>query len=744
MNTIQNDKKVIQEGRKNALTDNEEQGLQVTAPLRDQIQQKLVDKLKDLNMGHKTVEMWHQANAERAEWLERQEKYLVEVDEFIDPIYNSPTDWSSNLHLPTILTVVKTMHARMYSALMGIDPPFTVKPRKASYADRASLVQELMRYTMKDWANNYEGVEGAVDRWIWDWVMRGVGILKCRWNREFTRFVDVEEVEVQGLSQVVNESTGEIEEVPVVELVEREVERTIEKFSGPCLERVMVEDMVLVGGEGDPQKADAVIQSCYFTASDLWSYADQKIFDKEGVEKVIQSGEDMKNNEHGALLKQRQVETAGLGSVDKTYDLDRYEILECYVRVDVDGSGVNSDVVLWVHKQSHTILRATYLYRIMKSGMRPFFKIDFHLRHGVEYGVGLVEMLYSLGKEIDAMHNMNIDTGIMSSMPFGFYRPTSNLKEEKLAIEPGALLPLDQPQRDIYFPNLGSRVSFGFQEQNALQQQIERLTSISDMSLGLLAGQGAARTATGARAVIGEANANLDIFVRRMNRGWKQALKYVFELLQARLPAGFQFRLLGDDGNAYWQEVQSREEIQGLFDFELEPNSANSNPQIQLEQANLLYQATQNVMDLQLGLITPLERYNAIQHYLKANKIHDFAKYIRKPDEGAIKYTPIEIADRILSGLPFRFDPTQDLQGFVELVEMFKTEEELNGQLSQNELASLIAAQEEAQGMLEAMQQQRAQNAANQQQLLNAQAAQMPGNMVNPDILSQENIGVDS
>jgi hypothetical protein len=376
------------------------------------------------------------------------------------------------------------------------------------------------------------------------------------------------------------------------------------------------------------------------------------------------------------------------------------------------------------------IVRATYLHRVMRAGMRPFFKIDFHKRHGVEYGVGLVELLYSLGKEIDAMHNLRLDVGILTSIPFGFYRPTSStLKEEKLDISPGSMIPLDDPQRDVYYPNLGNRVSFGFQEESALQQQVERLTSISDMNLGIISGQGAARTATGARAIIGEGNANLDIFLKRMNRGWKQALKYMFCQLQDKLPDGFQFRLLGDDGQLQWKEVPTRQELQGMFDFELEGNSANSNPQMQLEQANLLYQMTGNPMDLQLGLISPLERYNAVVSVLKANKIHDFSKYVRKPQGIMTVYTPQEIANRVLDGMPFQLDPTQDLQGFIDLVQLILTEDEMNGQFDQFQLAALIGKAQEAQGLLESLQQQEAQQMAAQQQQMNTQAAMTPGNM---------------
>lgn len=717
--------------RKNPLKDDEAEGIKVTAPLRDQIIDKLVRKLDDEKVGEKVADLWQRANSDRAEWLERQDKYLMEIDEFVEPIYPQALDWSSTLHLPTILTVCKTYHARMYSALMSIDPPFSVRARKGENADRAMLVEELLRYTLRDWCNKGEGVEHAVDRWIWEWVTRGVGVLKARWHKEFTRFVDVEVEQIEDVVLEFDPASGQSVPVPVMKEVEKEVARTIEVFDGPMLECVPLEDVVIVGGEGVPQNADYTIQRFYMTASDLWQKVDQKVFIKDAVTEVLQRGRDYQSgNEQTAAIKLRRQEQAGMAQLDKEYELDRYEILEAYMKIDVDGSGITSDVIVWVHKNTRKILRATYLRRVMPTGLSPFASIHFHRRFGTEYSVGLVELLYTLGKEIDAIHNMKIDIGILTSMPIGFYRPTaSSLKDEKLPIEPGALVPVDNPATDIVFPNMGNRTSFGFQEEQALQVQIERLTSISDLNLGIIGGQGATRTATGTRALLGEASNNLSIYIQRMGRGWKHILKYVFCMLQYRLPTGFQFRVLGDDGNSYWKIVESRKELEGLYDFELEANSANSNKQVQIETANLIYQLTGNPIELQLGLVSPLERYEAIANLLKVNGIKNVSKYLRKPNQVPRQFTPIEIANRVLAGIDTPLDPTQDLQGFIAWVQEVLTNDDLNGQFDQMQLAALIAKAQEAQGLSAALQQAEAQALAVQQQQMNGLATQMPGNM---------------
>jgi hypothetical protein len=719
---LNQDQKIVQEGRSYTFKDAE-------VPLRDQVIQKLVKKLEDRNIGKQLTQIYQQANTHRQDFLERQEAMLAEYDEFLEPIYEPAQEWSSTLHLPIAFTIAKTYHARMLAALIGIEPPFTVKARQEANTDRAPLIQEFLAYTLKSWANYNHGVDEALDMWLWHWITRGVGILKVRWDKVYTRYVDVKKKQVPGdLAQVPNPETGEITIVRMPKDEEYEEEVTKEVFNGPVIECIPFEDVVIVGGQGDPQLADYVFHSSYMTASDLHQLVDQKVFRKEAVEEVINHGEDRQMSDAANSTKDTQAQAAGMAGTDKEFDLKRYQIIECNAKIDVDECGINTDVVIWFHRQTGTILRATYLRRIMPEGLRNLFKIDFHKRFGQDYGVGIIELVYSLTKEIDAIHNMKVDFGLLSTMPFGFYRPTSSLSEERLPYEPGTLLPLDNPQTDVYFPQLGNRTSFGMQEEEVLRAYIERLTSVSDLNLGVVGGQGATRTATGTRALLGESNANLDVYLRRMNRGWKRALTYLFHMLQIKTPPGFQFRILGDDGNLYWETIKSPEELAGMYDFELEGNSANSNKSIQLETAQQIFQLVSNPLDIQLGIVTPLERYSAMKNLMQCMGVKDFGRYIRKP-QGVVRiFTPEEMANRVLAGTDTPWTPEQDLQGYIAYVDHILEHDELLGQFNEEQTIRVVKKQREAQAMLQSIQQQQAQAANAAQIQMNAGLSQAPTN----------------
>ncbi len=718
MSQLLDDKLVIDDGRENKLKD-------VDADLRDQISKKLFKKLNEQQIGLKMIKSWEHGVAQRSLWSERQKAWMSSWDEHLIGDSRGSFSGSSNLHIPMPYIVCKTLHARFLQAIWQ-DQPFNAKAQNEASIDRVPLVADVIRYYLQSGANNNKGVGKIIDAWLWGWITEGSGLLKARWDVQYSRFVDVQSVAKQGAPQVqIDPQSGQQILVPTQVMVDEEVERVKKCFDGPVFELVDLEDLLIVGGAGEPNDADNLIHRDYLTASQLWTLVDRKIFDREAVEKIIAGGPDLKEGAIGNDIKSARAQNAGRTEVDSDQDLDRYEILECYPRVDVDGSGINSEVILWVHKRSGELCRATYLYRVSPSGKKPFFKIDFQPRKNQEYAVGMVEILYPLSKEMDMIHNMRIDFGIISVMPFGFYRASSGIDPTILQMEPGALIPVDNPQTDVYFPNLGNRTVFGMQEEAAIQNMVERLTSISDINLGLMNGQGATRTATGARALMSEMSSNLDVFLRRLNWGWTSALKYLLEMLQQRIPDGVAFRLTGDSGADTFRTINSSKDIYGDFDIEVSANSATSNAAMMQEQAQQIAQIVADPLAIQLGIVTPAQYYNSRENLLKSLGVRDFGKYLQKPQGPLRVFTPEEEANRILRGMPVPVSPEQDHAGYLAWFEHVMKDDELLGQFNEDQTILLAKQAQAHEQMMGALQQMEAQKAnSNQMQANAAQSAQ--------------------
>jgi len=699
----------------------------IEASVRDQIPKKLLAKLREMDMGHKVRDLWNRGNTDRSAWLERQQEYLAQWDEFLLPVNNGPFELSSNLHIPMPFIVAKTYHARMMQAIAANDP--VAEARRPDSADRAEAVSQMMRFAINDWVNRGQGMDELLDRWIWEWCTTGVGIKKWRWDVHYSKYMDVETVTKPGPPEYRVAPDGTEQAVPTFVKVEQEVERVRKCYDQPACESVLGEDFIMIGGEGDPEQADHCFHRQWLTKSELYTLAYRKVFDEEIVTSIIaESGRDSRHLDQAGNIKEQRRLDAGQMNIQPAIELDRYAIIEAYMRADIDDSGIDSDIVLWVHQKSGKILRATYLHRVNRNGKRPFIKIDFHKRTGQTYGIGLIETLYPLSKEMDMMHNTRIDFGMLSTMPFAFYRASSSLEPEKIRFEPGQLIPVDNPQTDVYFPNLGNRTSFGMQEEQAIQTMVERLTGISDLSLGANSGtQGALRTATGARALVGEASTNLDVHLKRLFRGYKQSLQYLFSLMQQRLPADFAYKVTGDDGSEYWSVIKDKAEIEYLdVDFEIDPSSAASNPDIRLQRAQSVLSTVMNPLLLQTGVVKPSGLFEATKDYLLALGKKNFAKFLAKPADYSVQLSPEDVANRVLRGIDVPVLPTDDNQGFLAYFEELMKHDELLGQFDQQQIMALQIQAKKREQLLQAMQQQQAQAANVQQQQTNAAQATNP------------------
>jgi len=91
---------------------------------------------------------------------------------------------------------------------------------------------------------------------------------------------------------------------------------------------------------------------------------------------------------------------------------------------------------------------------------------------GRAYTEHIPELVRHLHREMNAIHNQRIDAGNMVIAPFFFFRAASGMEPEEIAVKPATGIPLDDPQRDVFFPDYNpSRLSVSFQE----DQRVYRL-----------------------------------------------------------------------------------------------------------------------------------------------------------------------------------------------------------------------------------------------------------------------------
>lgn len=725
MSIIQNDREIVEFKPKEKALDKEHK-----VPLRDAVVANLVEKCKEKDVGLKVQKMWRTHNANRAEHRERMEK-LQAWDEFIDD-HEMLYDGESNIHIPMPMIVLKTFHARMYQALFSVDPPFSVRAMQEAYQDDVEMVYGLVNWSLTEWSNYHEGVEATVDRWLWNWCAFGSSVLKLRWDRKFTRYVDVTEEYVQGPSvwEVVIGEDGTIEEVESPAVIKTQVEKPVTEkvFEGPVFEYVNPEDIAIIGDK-NIQQADAVIHREWCTADDLNSYALQGVFNQDAVDTIISAGPDAEAGRDNMNIVQDREIHSGVRTLDIDEDLSKYEVLEAHLEMDINDDGLNESIIVWCDAETGAILRATYAHRVSKGGKRPFVNIEFIPREGHGYAMGLLEILHPLSVEMDFIHNVKVDIGLLAAQPFGFYRAATGMDPVKLRIKPGDLIPVDDPGSHVFFPNLGDRSGFFQQEEMFLMQHVERLTAINDINTATLGRQGVARTATGVSALVSENSANLDIFIKRMQRGWRQALRLLWGMLQQRMPDGTEFRVTGKDGREYFNRV-NKSDLQCSVDFNIEATSANSNRMIQLEQSQQVLAQLMNPFFIQLGIVEPDNVFEGLKDYFQALGKKDYSRFIKKSNLQSYRIlTAEEELRRLLAGYSIDVSPELDHGKFIKLWDAMREQENLEQLYGKDNVERVEAQYEQHKAMQEAMEAQASQVQQAQQQMFNGMG---PGGAIAP------------
>ncbi len=691
------------------------------AQLRDATVASLADKCDELELGQKVVDMWAMHDSHVSIHKERMKK-LQNWDEYLED-FEMGYDGTSNIHIPLPMIVLKTFHARMYQALMAVDPPFSVRAMQEAYKDDEELVYGLMAWTLKEWCNYNEGIEQVADRWLWNWCAYGNAALKVRWDCKYSRYMDVVDTYQRGPSTyeiVIDPTSGTIQEVekPAIVRSQREVPVTEKIFEGPIIEFVGKEDLAIIGGK-DVQTCDAIIHRAWFTSDKLQSEALRRVFDQKKVDAMIEAGP---HSEAGKLAMDKQQDReihSGIETLDINEDKDRYEILEAYLEVDVNGDGIDEQIIVWVDCQSKSVLRATYTQRVLRGGKRPFANVEFIPREDHGYAMGLLELIHPISVELDMIHNIKVDIGIMAAQPIGFYRAATGMAPVKLKIKPGDLIPVDDPGSHVFFPQLGDRSGFFKDEEAILLQHAERLTAINDINTATLGRQGAARTATGVSQLVAENSANLDIFIKRMQRGWRQMLRILWQQLQQRLPDGTVFRVTGRDGKDLFKTV-NRMNIQQRVDFFIESTSVNSNRQLQLEQTMQVLAQMMNPLFLQMQITTPAGVYEALKDYFQALGRKDYARFIMKPQNVIRQLTGEEELARIVHGKSVPVTPDMDHQRFIELAQELLANEEAVGMFGAQNLSNVRAQMQQHQAIMQSMEAQAGQIAQASQQNYNA------------------------
>lgn len=457
--------------------------------------------------------------------------------------------------------------------------------------------------------------------------------------------------------------------------------------------------------------------------SGFYDLVDDKDLEKLGMATMDTTTGQYEEQEKDAL----QGVTMGIGKNDteaknhKT--LTRYT---CFDIFDLDGDGVDEDVVWWVIKEEEILLRArelTQVYPYTKP-QRPFAEGSFLPVVGRRSGISLLEMMEGLHDVIKQFTDQTIDGGTLANVPFGFYRASSNMRPETMRLWPGEMYPLSDPKNDVSFPQMqGQGSAFGFNLVTMFGQWEEKLTNIGDLQLGRVP-QGkssALRTARGMNAVMGQGDARPERILRRFFMLISDIYKLMHESNKVFLPKDKQVRLYGikKPGDDPYLLIPDVDAIRGEFEFEFTANAMNTSKEALQESLQDMMGTYLNPLALQAGVVDADGMYQLLRDWGKA-KGQDPDKYLKPPTPESMlpKIYAEEALTMILQNQIPEGRPAEDAQAHLQKIMDFAQSDQF-GLLSESQVHIF-------KGYIVYIRQQMEQ-AMRQQQMMQAAAASQQG-----------------
>ncbi|HEX6827971.1 MAG TPA: hypothetical protein VF104_03220, partial [Burkholderiales bacterium] len=363
-----------------------------------------------------------------------------------------------------------------------------------------------------------------------------------------------------------------------------------------------------------------ITQRLWLSEDDLRRKALQGRFYEDVVQELLDSGAprgDQPTMDSNAYRQAQDVDEGIEGYGPSNVRRTQWEVLESYRQYDIDQDGLAEEIIVWTSPHARgRILGWDYLDNVYAHGRRPFrvgkfFPIPFRF-----YGLAFAEVIKNIQDEINAIHNQRVDYGTIQNLPFFAYRGSSTVPNITPQLRPGQGIPLDSVQ-DIIFPKFQGEPAWGQQEEAVLMQYFERLTGLTDLSIGRQPNRvGATRTAAGTQTLLSEAGLRFKGAMTAFQTFWVGVFSDILALDQEYLPPNKEFRVTGKQPTQI--QIKDRTEIRGQYDIRLAATSETMNRQRMRDDATAIMQALMNPVAMQGGVIGLKGVRRAYKKFLRA------------------------------------------------------------------------------------------------------------------------------
>lgn len=419
----------------------------------------------------------------------------------------------SNFYVPHAFSNVETVFPRMTSKR----PRTLVKPRGPQDVEAASVLHKLVEYAWER-AN----IDAVVRRWVKSSLIYGTGIVKVSWKTK-----NVNETKKKFKLKTLS---FEEESVPVV------------KYDDVCVTNIDLRDIYVEKGATTVQDAGHIIHRSWETKT------------------AIESNPNYSNTANVQYGASNDKISRGLSAEDRDkYNKSGYaEVLEYW-----------EDDRLIVVAGGQIVQDGPNPYDCKR---KPFVAMVDQIDDMTFYGIGEVEPIEGIQRELNTLRNQRMDFNNLTLNPVFKVMPNAVTDEDSIMFvpghkifmntnDPGAVTPFEMPQ--IPFAS--------YKEEESIRMDLQTITGVSDYARGSDATR-MNETATGISLIQEAANERFNAKVRNMEQAIGEMVELMVSMYQQFITKERVFRITEDETDYF--ETITPEDIQGEFDIFVEKGSS--------------------------------------------------------------------------------------------------------------------------------------------------------------------------
>ncbi len=394
---------------------------------------------------------------ERKEFLTRVDKWRRQREAQPEQkVKDYPWRNASNVTVPIAMTNANGIFALLKSTFSKRVPFWSVIVDDQNLSDQARALEALLS-TLAE-SSNHMNIRKKNSNILYDLASLGTQFVKIPWT--------IKRLNIKRR----NPETG------ATETITKKVKNT------PDLIPIRLEDFLTRPYWGsDIQRAPWIDHKLHFMKHELKEREFSGIF--KNIDIVLNGpfNEIDENREHS-------LQRGGLEH-NQTAEPSVYDIHEVYFYWDIDGNGIEEDLVAWIDVVTGTFLRVEF----NSLGVRPIVRMPYFERPDELYAIGTGWMVENLQDEIDALHNMRIDGTHISMLQMFVSRRGSGLGPDE-EFRPLKHIIVDDPLSDfqvIKFPDLGYGT---LQAELMTKEYADRVTGSADAMMGFESKSAGTRT----------------------------------------------------------------------------------------------------------------------------------------------------------------------------------------------------------------------------------------------------------